>query len=680
MKPEKGYMVVDVETTVKNTSIGKNKAFPFNDRNEIVAAGTLGITDSLYTPKITRVWEAAHVNEEIHVEEIEPQLLIGHNIKFDLHYLRKEGRKIGGKPIDEWLHTGNIWDTQSVEYILSGQSHLYPSLDQCAVKYGGTLKDDRIKILWKAGVQTEDIQVPMLNEYLRADLDNTEEVFRGQMELAKEKNLLPLIRSMNQAIIAYEEMEYNGMAVHQGVLGSLAIQNGLELSDIQYEIMMMIPKPVRKKINIGSTQHMSVLLFGGDIKYKEKVLVGKYKNGNDKYKIQEFAFNDPLFNLSGAARKEWKLKKFYQTTDHVLETLKGDIHHGSREHQFISLLQEYRRLEKERSSYYNNIPKLLVDGTVHQNINNTATHTGRLSQSDPNLQNVAKKGQSLVKSIFISRWGDKGQVVEADYSQLEVISLAFLSGDINLITDILSGTDVHTETHRVVKRHLPSDMNHEDQRRCVKAVNFGLIYGGGANTLAKQSGLEVSVVKKIIKAFYARYPGVKAYQQDQLARLELGPVTTKTKKGFPSHEAKLVSPTGREYTFNEYDNAPWAKRATGKDVEYSWTQLCNYECQGFATGDIVPTVIGYLFRALKADPVLRDTCLMINTVHDSIIFDVRNEVIEHAVKVIRNVMEDAPKIMKEVYGIDMGALPFKVQISGGPNWKEQHEIKSTITY
>ena len=673
------YVVLDVETTIRNDTIGKNKAFPFAENNEIVEVGAKiqGVNDIAHTSTFRYIDKTTSYTGglplAIHPWDI--QLLVGHNFKFDLNYLTNTEITINDVPVSEWLETGDIWDTQQVEYLLSGQSNLYPSLDDCSLNAGGTLKDDRIKVLWKAGVQTEDIQKPMLTEYLVADVENTNLVFQEQMRQVKALKMLPLVRAMNQAIIAYQEMEFNGMSVDKRRLKKLAEENATHHEVLLSELDSCLPSEIQGRVKFSSTQQISTLLFGGSIKWKIRECVGKYKNGKDKYKLVEHELEDPLFTLSHYCKSEWRLKNgSYQTTDYILEEVKAQLDPTSMEHYFISLIQEYRRVDKERVGYYESIPKLVCsDGRLHQNINNCATHTGRLSQSDPNLQNTAKKGGSQVKSIFHSRFRAEGFIVEADYKQLEVIALAILSEDKQLVKDILSGTDIHTETHNKVRRYLPTTMSEEDQRRCVKAVNFGLIYGGGAKTLAKQSGLDVSTVKKIIKAFYARYPGVKDFQADQSSRLGPTYYSGKTLKGYPRHSAKLTSITGRQYTFNEYDNPPWAKRATGKDTDFSYTQLCNYEVQGFATGDIVPTVIGVMFRELKRNPMLKDKCLMINTVHDSVIFDVHYSVLEYACDEIKRIMESAPEIMKEVYGIDI-ELPLKVEVTAGPNWKEQKPI------
>jgi len=605
--------------------------------------------------------------------ESETTLIIGHNIKFDLHWLRRVCKTIDEITFEDFLATQKVWDTQLAEYILSGQNKLYPSLDYCSEKYGGTIKDDRIKAFWQAGIDTPDIPEEMLTEYLKYDVDNTHKVFLGQLEEAKKKGMLPLIRSMNEALLGYQEMEWNGMAVDMDVLEYNKAVLQRELSGVEYGIDQYILPEHMAYIDLGSPKQLSAFLFGGEIKYKIKELVGKYKNGNDKYKLIEHVIERPGFDLD--PEEEWETKNagVYKTSDEILKAIIADHHPTDNVTKFCKLIQQKRAMSKELSAYYESIPNLIHDdGFLHQNINHTATHTGRLSQNEPNLQNVSTGSKSKVKTMFVSRWGDEGVILEADYKQLEVIALAFLSGDRQLIDDLKHGRDMHDETFNKVAHLLPSHLTDKEKRRVVKSVNFGLVYGGGAKTLGKNAGIPTSLAKTIIDAFFDRYPGVKEWNKDVMTKVKMSRVLDKTKtpKGRPRGRGVYKSLTGREYVFLENDSFPWLIAATGKLTSFTPTQTNNYPVQGFATGDVVPTVIGKLFRALKEDPILRDKCLMINTVHDSIIFDVHEDVLGGAIAMIQEIMEDAPQILKEVYGFKFD-LPLKVDITYGPNWKDQ---------
>ena len=288
---------------------------------------------------------------------------------------------------------------------------------------------------------------------------------------------------------------------------------------------------------------------------------------------------------------------------------------------------------------------------------------------------IRDSNKSDLKKTFKSRWGDNGQILEIDYSQLEVIGLAYSCRDPQLLADLKDGLDMHQQTLDKVKHLLPSSLSAKEQRRLVKGINFGFLYGGGVAKQSKITGLPQSVVKKIKKALYDRYPGIKEWQDanEQAVIKSKVWLHEKSKGGYPIHKGTLRTDTGRIYTFKEYDAMPWQK-ASGMDVSFNRSQICNYPIQGFATGDIVPTVIGEVHQMLMASEC-RDTCLMINTTHDSITFDVHNDALDKLiVKDIMEIMESAPDLLGEIYGINFD-LPLAVEATIGDNWKDQVVIE-----
>lgn len=693
------YVVTDTETTTRNYEYGKLKASPFHPANEMVSYGyKIGgnsIEETAYsaiktirnTPTLTVTLPAFDI-------------LGGQNIKFDLEWYYKvdaavvwsgAGSELNTRSLRDYLGTKHIWCTQSAEYILSSHRHLYPSLDELAVKYGGTVKDDRLKVCFQAGVPTEEIIPEMLDEYLREDVKNTEIVMLAQMEEAMACNKMPLIRTINSAILAYTEMETNGMMVDMPALRKYSNANKFDrvkyIKDLRgglpHELTYLedpfSPAGPKNKpiVNFNSPQQLSTMIYGGTFKYRVRELVGKYKNGKDKYKFVDKTYKNPLFRVS--PKLAWKsgTPGIWKTSDEVLDeiAIEADIIGDHLLSTWIGTLRKLRTVEKEQSGYYDAIPRLLTpDGLLHQTINTTSTATGRLSQKEPNLQNVSGGKESNVKKVFISRWGDDGEIMEVDYSQLEVIGLAHLSGDPQLIEDIMLERDLHSIAHDKVRRYMKATMSEKEQRRAVKAVNFGLIYGGGAKTLSIQSGLPISVVKAIIKHFYDRYPQVQVWQRNVLEAVQINAEssTLKTEKGFPAHISTYYTETGRSYFFRQYDAPDWVVKMKKTDVSFSVTQIKNYPVQGLATGDIVPMVVAHLYRRLMQDPLLKDKCLLINTVHDSVVFDVHHSVNIEAALFAKEEMEKAPQLLKEIFGIDF-KLPLTVSVSSGPNWKDQIE-------
>jgi len=290
---------------------------------------------------------------------------------------------------------------------------------------------------------------------------------------------------------------------------------------------------------------------------------------------------------------------------------------------------------------------------------------------------------SRIKECFTSRF-DNGVIMEADYSQLEVICLAFLSNDPVLRSDILNGVDLHCMGAADLYGHayaymrdgyLAGDPKITKQRKIAKGFSFQLQYGSGAPAMADSMGLPLETAKKFIKNYYNRYKGVKEYQEyvaDTVKKSRI-PSDHRTPLGIPAGIGHFTSITGRRYVFQEYDAPEWM-RAKGILTSFSPTQMKNYPTQGFATGDIVPLVMGELYDKMTSNPFLRTNALLINTVHDSIMLDVDRSILGMVAREVKETMEDAPRLIKETWGIDFD-LPLSVGITTGPTWAKQTEYK-----
>lgn len=284
---------------------------------------------------------------------------------------------------------------------------------------------------------------------------------------------------------------------------------------------------------------------------------------------------------------------------------------------------------------------------------------------------------SRIKECFISRYKG-GVIMEADYSQLEVIVLAFLSNDHELRKDILDGIDIHSRNAAQlfgVPHKMFLDAVAEEnkgaikQRKIAKGLSFQLQYGAGAASMSEKLGIDLDIAKKFIENYYARYTGVKAYQEDVARRVKASrcPSTRRTVSGLPAGLGTYQSVTGRRYTFFEYDSPAWVHPAgTG----FSPTQMKNYTTQGFATGDIVPLVFGHLYEELQRYTGLVKHHKLINTVHDNVVLDVDIGYASMIGTLVKKFMEDAPRLIKETWGIDFD-LPLKVDVTWGPSWGKQ---------
>ena len=285
-----------------------------------------------------------------------------------------------------------------------------------------------------------------------------------------------------------------------------------------------------------------------------------------------------------------------------------------------------------------------------------------------------------IKKCFVSRWGNDGYIVEADFSQLEVIGAAEISGDPMMRKDILDGIDSHSQSaawlnpeysyEDIRGGYLDGDVFFTKLRKNAKAPRFELQYGAGATSIAENNKISIEAAQGFIDRYYQRYSVLKDFQDRVMATVQKSRVPTgeHTPRGNPQGIGTYISQTGRIYAFLEQD-APSFLQRKGVLTSFSPTQCKNYPIQGFATGDIVPEVVGRLMRRLQVSYKLREKCLMINTVHDSIIFDVHKSELNLACRQIKTIMEDAPVWMKQRFGIEI-TLPMNVDVEYGTNWYE----------
>lgn len=400
------YIVIDLETSIKNkgdNAIGNFKASPFHPDNQIVMAGTKlhGI------PKVNVYKYPTAWHMPLHLDNA---IVVGHNIGFDLLYMFRDA--------DTWrnlLLRANLWDTMIVEYLLSGQDTTFPSLDYVSEKYGGTLKDDKIKGYWKDNVDTEDIPEGELEEYLIHDVLNTERVFLAQFDEAYRKGMLPLIRTQMEARLATIMMEINGMHINLGGLrgaGALlkhAIDKiDKDLSDIM-GVHFDLPPNTRIQVSPNSTVQLAAFMWGGIISYEEHVqktdaegkpefYKGGVNKGRPKLKWEKKVKNvDPFFkNIDPGALEARRGSKGYWATDDAVckrlkEKIDGDIRKQA-QNQVLDMIMESRTLTKDYTAFYKGMGDLVWgDSCIHPTYNHAATGTGRLSCSKPNLQQVSGK-------------------------------------------------------------------------------------------------------------------------------------------------------------------------------------------------------------------------------------------------------------------------------------------------
>lgn len=630
-------LVIDLETTIR-CPVGNSSGNPMWRGNKVIAVGMqeIGVGDVKIYYNKTGFEDVLGVRETCN----EASLVIGHNVKFDLLYIYR----------DTSNKLPRIWDTQLAAYLLSGQRHLYASLDELTKEYVGAhaLKDDKIKAYWKAGIDTPDIPREELVDYLKGDVENTAAIFSAQWAEAEGLDILPLMFTQMDALRATIEMNRNGMRVDWDYVTKQRDHYALILDQAYADVDYMAPG-----LDAASPKQLSLYFFGGEEKYKEKVDDGFYKNGKPKTKTVE-----SIRKVDGKYAPIGELGKsgYYSTDDSVLKEL------VALDDPIAEQLLIIRECSKIKDTYYEGLLSLrFPDGNIYPNLNHCATKTGRLSATNPNLQNQTDTGD--VKRAYVSRYGANGNILELDYSQLEMVALAYLANDQQLIDDINNGRDMHRELYKGMYGRYPTDK----ERKPFKRFSFLLVYGGGVTTLMAQSGCDRATAKKFINTFYSRYTGVKKYHEYIVEKAEKDAVVSyDPDKSGPQYTYYHTSPTGRHYIFNKYANEYKG------GLSFSPTELKNWPIQGFATGDVVPMMVGILLRKLE-EAHLTPEVKLVMTVHDSVVLDVPIDRLEKCAILAKQTLEDAPKYMKSIFNIDF-PCQLGVGVDAGLNWQDKEAL------
>ena len=589
--------------------------------------------------------------------------LIGHNIKFDLHYIRRDTENCDPDQIE-------VWDTMLAEYLIEGQKPGKLDLDSVSVKYGGDLKNEEVKQMWDDGIHTADIPKDTLHEYLVGDLKATKNIAVKQMQSARDLGIVQFIKSQMDALLAVQEMEMNGMYIDWDMLDRLRkdtlftidhnekmFKNSV-LDKIQEVSSGTIDSDdlcsIANQINPSSNKLMAALLYGGAVTFKVPKYAGVYKTGKkkgeDKYIKKPIEVTFPRIT---------KLRTTEKGNPSLSEhTIKDIMEEGPFPYMHILLFyNNIKEYQKIHNTFIEGLYKFRRGFVVHHNLNQTVTSTGRLSSSNPNFQNYPTKGVAAkIKKAFVSRFAG-GSIMEIDYKQLEVVALAYLSGDEELQQSIIDGTDIHS----VVGNKVYGAAFNEDKRRTVKVVVFATLYGGGPDTIAKQSGLSIGEVRSVQEGLFRSYPGIKKYHQKLVSRAYRYKMAWGRcdKTGHYEYEHVEVLPTGRRLTY---------RTNYGK---FSPTKLVNYPVQAFATADIMPLVLGKIVKAIYKKG-LNNQIKLVNQIHDSVILDVAPGYKETARELVSWHMRKAPEYLKEL-GVDDFNLPLLTETKVGPNWYDMVE-------
>ena len=566
-----------------------------------------GETDLAYIPtghKIgTNLDKATVLNALRPILESENYPKALQNAKFDRSILRCQGIKL----------TGVVFDTMLASYVLNPEtSH---SLSELSRKYLGIVAKSYKELVAK-GKTIADISIQQVADYCGMDVYTTFQlVGKLTAELDKADENAPSKKSLHQLLLEVEqplepilaEMEYCGIRIDSAYLQELSQQLEKRLAELEENTY----EAAGRKFNLGSPKQLSEILL-------EKI--------PDEFK-----------------KKSRKTKTGYSTDAAVLDKLQGD-------HPIVDDLLEHRTLSKLKSTYVDALPQLVRadTGRVHTDFNQAATGTGRLSSSNPNMQNIPIRTEfsRQIRKAFLPEAG--WLMVSADYSQIELRILAHLSQEPVLIEAYQNNRDVHTVTAQLLfeKEEITTD-----ERRFGKTINFGVIYGMGAIKFGKSMGKSAADGKKFIERFNQRYSKVFEYlEQVKKEAIALGYVSTILGRRRYLNFERLSDLKGS----NPEEIHPDRLKSLSRDDAQSLRAAANAPIQG-SSADIIKLAM------IQVNKVLQNyQARLLLQVHDELIFEVPPDEWKELQPKIKDAMENALPL----------SVPLIVDIHCGQNWME----------
>lgn len=511
---------------------------------------------------------------------------IGQNIKYDMLVLKNHGVSLRGIYFDTML-AAHLLDASRGSYKLDELSRT--ELGHKMISY------DDVTGKGKSRKNFAEVDIETAARYSCEDSDVALILSRKFLETLKQEELWGLYRENVLGLLPVLcDMEFTGVSVDIAILGKMSEEFEKDLDSIEGGIY----EKTGGKFNINSTKQLSEVLF-------EKL---------------------------GLPVKKKTAKGAFSTDSEVLRDL-------STIHEVPRLILRHRFLSKLKSTYIDQLPRLInpVTGRIHTSFNPAGTSTGRLSSSDPNLQNIPIKtgdGKRIRKS-FVAK--DSCVILSADYSQIELRLLAHFSEDPTLLEALRDDKDVHVATACEIF-NASEDQITSEMRNLAKTINFGIIYGISAFGLSKQLGTTVSVSRNYINRYFDRYSEVKAYMQSSVEEAR--------SRGYTE---TLV---GRRRAIPELVSGNRVERGRGE------REAINTPIQGSAA-DIINLAMIRIFRRLEEGGFRSK---MILQVHDELLFEVYEAELEKLQTHIKNDMENAWELR----------VPLRVEIRAAENWAEAH--------
>lgn len=520
--------------------------------------------------------------------ENEEKIKIAHNFKFDYRMLLKHGIRIKGK----------CFDTMIAHYLINPE-HRH-SLDVLAESYLDykTISFEDILPMKNPGPE-EIIKVPVerMKDYSCEDADICLQLFEIFSKQLKEEGMLNLFNNIEMPLVfVLAEMENEGIKINTKELAEFSLVLNEKLTELEKNIF----KLAGVEFNLASPKQLGDVLF-------------------DKLKISD---------------KPPKTKtKQYATGEEVLIKY-------SKDHEIIPLILEHRSLNKLKSTYVDALPKNINPNTgrIHTYFNQTVTATGRLSSTNPNLQNIpirTELGQEIRKAFI--PLNEESVIMSADYSQIELRIIAAISKEDTMIDAFKNNIDIHQSTASKIYNLSLEEVN-STHRRNAKTVNFGIIYGISAFGLSERMNIGKKEADKLITEYFIKYPKIKTYMEQTIEFAKThGYVETIMKRKRIIQNINSTNGIIRGYAERTAINAP---------------------IQGSAA-DIIKLAMIRVHAKMKQ---LKVKSRMLMQIHDELVFNVENQEIE----LMKNLIETEMKLAFELN------VPIEVEIDYGNNWLEAH--------
>ena len=510
---------------------------------------------------------------------------VGQNFKYDLTIFARNGIDVQGVAFDTMLES----------YVLNSTGR--HNMDDLAKRYLGhqTISFEEIAGKGKNQLTFNKIPLEQAAEYAAEDSDVTMKLQQVLWEkLSKEPSLEKLFKEMELPLLGVlSRMERRGVLIDSDALFLQSNEIANRLSELEEQAYVLAGQP----FNLASTKQLQEILF-------------------DKLGL-------PVIQKTP--------KGAPSTNEEVLEELAFS-------HELPKVLVEHRGLSKLKSTYTDKLPQMVnpQTGRVHTSYHQAVTATGRLSSSDPNLQNIPIRNEEgrRIRQAFIAREGFT--IVAADYSQIELRIMAHLSQDQGLINAFTQGKDIHRSTAAEIFGVALDEVTSE-QRRNAKAINFGLIYGMSAFGLSRQLGIGRADAQSYMDLYFKRYPGVQTFMHD---------IREKAKA-----QGYVETLFGRRLYLPDINSSNGMRRKAAERV------AINAPMQGTAA-DIIKRAMIQLDQKLQNDPDIA----MIMQVHDELVFEVRSEKVAFYSELIKTKMESAADLV----------VPLIVEVGQGTNWDEAH--------